>query len=70
MTETTNIYTDILSHIINKYVRREFTVIQTYIATAILFLLVQNRQQTNDLTLIGSGANGPAYKSVRPSFEN
>ena len=26
--------------------------------TAILFLLVQNRQQTHDWTLIGSGANG------------
>ena len=25
---------------------------------AILFLLVQNRQQTQDWTLIGSGANG------------
>ena len=30
--------------------------------TAILFLLVQNRQQTHDLTLIGSGANEIAYK--------
>ena len=26
--------------------------------TAILFLLVQNRQQTHDWTLIGSGTNG------------
>ena len=26
--------------------------------TAILFLLVENRQQTHDWTLIGSGANG------------
>ena len=26
--------------------------------TAILFLLVQNSQQTHDWTLIGSGANG------------
>ena len=26
--------------------------------TAIQFLLVQNRQQTHDRTLIGSGANG------------
>ena len=26
--------------------------------TAILFLLVQNRQQTHDWTLIGPGANG------------
>ena len=26
--------------------------------TALLFLLVQNRQQTHDWTLIGSGANG------------
>ena len=26
--------------------------------TAILLLLVQNRQQIHDLTLIGSGANG------------
>ena len=26
--------------------------------TAILFLLVQNRHQTHDWTLIGSGANG------------
>ena len=26
--------------------------------TAMQFLLVQNRQQTHDLTLIGSGANG------------
>ena len=26
--------------------------------TAILFLLVQSRQQTHDWTLIGSGANG------------
>ena len=26
--------------------------------TAILFLLVQNRQQTHDWTLVGSGANG------------
>ena len=26
--------------------------------TAILFLFVQNRQQTHDWTLIGSGANG------------
>ena len=26
--------------------------------TAILFLLVQKRQQTHDWTLIGSGANG------------
>ena len=27
--------------------------------TAMQFLLVQNRQQTHDWTLIGSGANGP-----------
>ena len=26
--------------------------------TAVLFLVVQNRQQTHDWTLIGSGANG------------
>ena len=30
--------------------------------TAILFLLVQNRQQTHDWTRIGSGANELAYK--------
>ena len=32
--------------------------------TAILFLLVQNRHQTHDGTLIGSGANGIASVSV------
>ena len=34
--------------------------------TAILFLLVQNRQQTHGWTLIGSGANGTAYRSGTP----
>ena len=31
--------------------------------TAILFLLVQNRQQTHDWTLIGSGATGVCVMS-------
>ena len=30
-----------------------------------LFLLVQNRQQKHDWTLIGSGTNGLAYKCVK-----
>ena len=33
--------------------------------TATLFLLVQNRQQTHDLTLIGSGANGHGIQEVK-----
>ena len=33
--------------------------------TAILFLLVQNRQQTHDWTLIGSGANGLGIHMIR-----
>ena len=33
--------------------------------TAILFLLVQNRQQTHDRTLIGSGANGLGIQECR-----
>ena len=35
--------------------------------TAMQFLLVQNRHrdQTHDWTLIGSGANEPAYRSAR-----
>ena len=36
--------------------------------TAMLFLLVQNRQQTHDWTLIGSGANGPSIQEVKPPF--
>jgi len=31
--------------------------------SAKLFLLVQNRQQTHGWTLIGSGGNGPAYRT-------
>ena len=30
--------------------------------TAMQFLLVQNRQQTHEWTMIGSGSNGIAYK--------
>ena len=37
---------------------------------AILFLLVQNRQQTNDWTLIGSGANGVTRKTNLTVFKN
>ena len=37
--------------------------------TAILFLLVQNRQQTQDWTLIGSGANGLGIRSDMPVAE-
>ena len=33
--------------------------------TAILFLLVENRQQTHDWTLVRSGANGP---DIQESF--
>ena len=33
--------------------------------TATLFLLVQNRQQTHDLTPIGSGANGHGIQEVK-----
>ena len=40
--------------------------------TAILFLLVQNRQQTHDWTLIRSGANGLSIKSDKgkPKIQN
>ena len=37
--------------------------------TAILFLLVQNRQQTHDLTLIGSDANGLGVQDTIVSVE-
>jgi len=36
--------------------------------TAILFLLVQNRQQTHDSTLIGSGANGLGIQECITNF--
>ena len=35
--------------------------------TATLFLLVQNRQQRHDWTLIGSGANGLGIQDIVPS---
>jgi len=35
----------------------------------IQFLLVQNRQQTHDWTLIGSGANGIAYNFDASTYE-
>ena len=37
--------------------------------TAIRFLLVQNRQQTHDLTLIGSDANGLGVQDTIVSVE-
>ena len=37
--------------------------------TAILFLLVQNRQQTHDWTLIGSDANGLGVEDTIVSVE-
>ena len=36
--------------------------------TAILFLLVQKRQQTHDCTLIGSGANGLGILELKVSW--